>query len=161
MLQMNGNRRRSSAERFALLVADVYELSGELGRCGEVLAASVGQTGARWKVLSAASAGGKSVAQLARRLGLARQSVQRVADALEEDGLLRYEDNPDHRRAQCVALTSKGSMTLSLLSAAATKWEDPLAARLKEGDLERTRNFIRALVQLIREHPPAQRRRRT
>jgi DNA-binding MarR family transcriptional regulator len=153
--------RSPAAERFALLVADVYELAGELSRCGELLAADAGQTGARWKVLSAASVGGQTVAQLARRLGLARQSVQRVADALEEDGLLRYEDNPDHSRAPHVVLTQEGRSTLTLLSAAAAKWEDPLAARLKRVDLERTRDFIRALMQLIRQHPPAANGRRT
>lgn len=151
-----GTGRTPAAERFALMVADVYELAGELGRCGERLAARAGQTGARWKVLSAAAAGGgHTVAQLSRRLGLARQSVQRVADALEDEGLLRYEENPDHRRAPLVALTSRGEATLRQLSAAAAQWENPLAARLKRGELEQARDFIRALVQLIRRHPPA------
>ena len=154
------DNRTPGAERFALLVADVYELAGELGRCGESLAAAAGQTGARWKVLSAASAGGQTVAQLARRLGLARQGVQRVADALEDENLVRYEENPDHRRAPRVALTPQGEATLRRLSAAAARWENPLAARLRRSDLQQASNFIRALVQLVRQHPPATHRRR-
>lgn len=158
---MNGSTARTpAAERFALVVADVYELAGELGKCGEHLAATVGQTGARWKVLSAASVGDQTVAQLSRRLGLARQSVQRVADAMDRDGLLRYCDNPAHRRAPRVALTSKGEATLRLLSVAAAEWENPLSANLKPRDLEQARDFIRALVQLVRTHPPATLRRR-
>jgi DNA-binding MarR family transcriptional regulator len=151
--------RSPAAQRFAWLVADIYELSGELERCGETLARSVGQTGARWKVLSAGAAGNQTVAQLARRLGLARQSVQRVADALENEGLMRYEANPDHQRSPRVVLTDTGEKVLARLSTAAAQWEDPLAARLGRAELEEARNFIKALVQLVRQHPPNTRRR--
>lgn len=151
--------RSPAARRFALLVADVYELAGELEGRGEAVAKSVGQTGARWKVLSAASVGGQTVAQLARRLGLSRQSVQRVADALEADGLLAYRPNPDHQRSPYAELTPAGEHTLERLSAAAARWEDPLAARLPAQKLEATRDSIRALVQLIREQPTNLRRK--
>jgi DNA-binding MarR family transcriptional regulator len=151
--------RTPAAQRFAWLVADVYELAGELERCGEILAKGVGQSGARWKVLSAGSVGGQTVAQLARRLGLARQSVQRVADALENDALLRYEPNPNHQRSPRVALTTAGDEALGRLSAAAARWEDPLAARLGRAELDEARDFIKALVQLVRQHPPQTRRR--
>lgn len=151
--------RSPAAQRFSWLVADVYELAGELERAGEVVARSVAQSGARWKVLSAASVGGQTVAQLARRLGLARQSVQRVADKLEDDGLLAYEPNPDHMRSPRVALTAQGKQVLARLSAAAGHWEGPLAAQLPREELERARTFIRSMVQLIRAHPPQRRKR--
>jgi DNA-binding MarR family transcriptional regulator len=152
--------RSPAAQRFAWLVADVYELAGELERCGDALAIAAGQSGARWKVLSAASVGGQTVAQLARRLGLARQSVQRVADALEDDGLVRFEPNPDHQRSPRVALTAEGEQALARLSAAAAQWEDPLANHLRRDEVEQARTFIKALVQLVRKHPPQPRRRR-
>lgn len=151
--------RSPTAQRFAWLVADIYELAGELQRAGEALARSVAQSGARWKVLSAASGGGQTVAQLARRLGLARQSVQRVADALEDDALLAYEPNPDHQRSPRLALTAQGEQVLGRLSAAAAKWEEPLAVQLRREELERARTFIRTMVQLVRAHPPQTRRR--
>ncbi|MGH8670106.1 MAG: MarR family winged helix-turn-helix transcriptional regulator [Burkholderiales bacterium] len=152
--------RSPAAQRFAWLIADIYELAGELERCGDALAKAAGQSGARWKVLSAASVGGQTVAQLARRLGLTRQSVQRVADILEEDGLVRYEPNPDHQRSPKVTLSQHGEQALARLSTAAAKWEDPLAAQLPRDDLEQARTFIKALVQLVRQHPPQTRRRR-
>lgn len=151
--------RSPDAQRFAWLVADVYELAGELERAGEVVARSVAQSGARWKVLSAASVEGQTVAQLARRLGLARQSVQRVADKLEDDGLLAYAANPDHMRSPRVALTTQGKQVLTRLSAAAAKWEDPLAAQLSREELEQARAFIRGMVELVRAHPPQRRKR--
>jgi DNA-binding MarR family transcriptional regulator len=155
---MPDESRSAAANRFALLVADVYELAGELERCGEVVARGTGHTAARWKVLSAASVGGQTVPQLARRLGLTRQSVQRVADALEGDGLLCYEPNPDHQRSPRIALTAAGEDALGRLSAAAAKWENPLASRLARRDVEQARTLVRALVQLIRKHPPATRK---
>jgi DNA-binding MarR family transcriptional regulator len=151
--------RSDAARRFAALVADVYELAGELAACGERIARHAGQSGARWKVLSAASVGGQTVPQLARRLGLARQSVQRVCDALEDEGLVEYRDNPDHRRSARVDLTSRGTQTLSKLSAAAAEWENPLARRMDRAELERARALVRPILGQLRAHPPAHRRR--
>ena len=151
--------RSPAAQRFARLVADVYELAGELEGCGETLARSAGQSGARWKVLSAASVGGQTVAQLARRLGLARQSVQRLADALEEDGFLVFRPNPDHQRSPYAELTPSGARALARLSSAAAKWENPLAAHLDAGRLDEARAFIRMLLQLLRQRPPLNRRK--
>lgn len=152
--------RTTPAQRLSRLIADVYELAGELERCGEVLARGVGQSGARWKVLSAASVGGRTVAQLARRLGLARQSVQRVADALEDDGLVRYVANPQHQRSPLVELTAAGEQTLGRLSEAAATWEDPFAGQIGRAELEQLRRSLRALLELVRQHPPQERRRK-
>ena len=40
--------------------------------------------------------------------GLARQSVQRVADVLVEERFCSYEENPGHRRAQLLRITPRG-----------------------------------------------------
>jgi DNA-binding MarR family transcriptional regulator len=92
-------------------------------------------------------------------LGLTRQSVQRLADALESEGLSLYEPNPEHRRSPRVSLTAAGQRILTRLSAAAAKWEDPLAAQLPRAQVEEARAHIKALLQLVRQHPPQTRRR--
>ena len=66
----------------AFLVEDVFELSGAFRREGRIIARAEGQTHARWQLLNAALGGDKTVSQIARRLGLARQGVRRVADIL-------------------------------------------------------------------------------
>ncbi len=78
-----------------------------------------------------------TVAQIARTLGLARQSVQRVADALEWTGLIAYEDNPRHRRARLVSMTEPGREALSMIQAAQRPWADELGATVGERDLRR------------------------
>jgi DNA-binding MarR family transcriptional regulator len=61
---------------------------------GDAVARPVGQTSARWRVLAAVEEAPATVSQIARAWGLARQSVQRVADALVGEGWAAYEENP-------------------------------------------------------------------
>jgi DNA-binding MarR family transcriptional regulator len=72
-----------------------------LGRLG-------GQALARWVILDAIENRPATVAQIARRRGIARQAVQRVADLLVGDGLAAYEPNPSHRRAKLLRPTAEG-----------------------------------------------------
>jgi DNA-binding MarR family transcriptional regulator len=88
-----------------LIVADVYRLAGRFRDNGEAIARTVGQTQARWQVMSAASAEPHTVPQIARVLGVTRQNVQRIADLLVAEGLAQYEDNPDHRASLHLVLT--------------------------------------------------------
>src|SRR4051812_17740683 len=86
--------RTPAGDAFSGLAFRVLRLAGLLTAAGDALARPAGQSAARWQVLAAVEAEPRSVAGIARALGLARQSVQRVADALEAGGLVRYEDNP-------------------------------------------------------------------
>src|SRR5215213_2268842 len=70
------------AQEAARLVADVLECAGALRRYGDALTRPLGQTEVRWAVLSVLSGGARTVPQVARRLGVTRQSVQRVANLL-------------------------------------------------------------------------------
>ena len=49
-----------------------------------------------------------TVAAVARRMGLRRQSVQRTADLLVADGVAAYVDNPADKRARLLTLTTSG-----------------------------------------------------
>jgi DNA-binding MarR family transcriptional regulator len=98
------------------------------------------------------------VAQIARGMGLARQSVLRVADLLERDGLTAYATNPDHRRANLVELTPHGRQALRTIQVAQRAWADAVGAEVGEADLRRTGvvldRLIRALVS-SRQHAGA------
>jgi DNA-binding MarR family transcriptional regulator len=65
-----------------------------LAAAGDALARPAGHTSARWRVLAAVEDGTSTVSQIARLWGLARQSAQRVADALVREGWAAYEKNP-------------------------------------------------------------------
>src|SRR5271170_4300210 len=95
-----------------IIVADIYELAGRLRECGEAIAKTVGQTQARWQVLSAASGRPQTVPQIARVLGVTRQNVQRIGDLLVAEGAAQYRDNPDHRASPHLILTKSGRIAL-------------------------------------------------
>jgi len=134
------------ANELPLLIADLFEAAGAMRRQGDRLAAVAGQTQARWQVLSILSDGQWTVPRVARRLGTTRQGVQRVADALRDDGLLTMEPNPDHERSPLLRLTQKGDQTLRAITDTARRWHERVAPRLDPSDLAATRRFIRAFI---------------
>ena len=143
------------ADLVPLVIADLYELAGAFRRRGEEIARDVGQTQARWQVLSAAS-DAKTVPQLARMLGVSRQNVQRIANALVRDRLARFVDNPDHRSSPHVVLSDEGRGTLAGLTRAARSRHRALAARLKGIDLAALRRDLRQIqVALDTKFPPS------
>jgi DNA-binding MarR family transcriptional regulator len=132
-----------------MLAILVIRLHGLITAEGDALARPAGQTSARWQVLASAEHGPTTVATIARTLGLARQSVQRVADVLEAEGLVAYEDNPHHRRAKLLSLTERGREALAATQAAQRTWANALGKELREADLKRANAVLeRALVML-------------
>ena len=107
MAEDGANRPARSAAGDALtdLVLPVFELNGEFLAAAKDIAEPAGLTPAWWQVLGATLDEPLPVAEIARRvgLGLARQSVQRTADLLVEQGWATYRDNPHHRRAKLLA----------------------------------------------------------
>jgi DNA-binding MarR family transcriptional regulator len=101
----------------------------------EELARPAGLTAAWWQVLGAVLGEPLPVAGIAREMGLARQSVQRVADILVERGLAKYHDNPAHRRAKLLAPTSEGRAAISRIGPAHAAAARRLAAVLGEETL--------------------------
>ena len=69
------------------------------------------------------------MAWLARDLGANRQNVQRIVNDLVSEGLVSFELNPHHKRAQLVVLTPKGQQTYE----AALDLYNPLVEALAEG----------------------------
>lgn len=123
------------ASRLAL---EVFRLNGALIAAGDALVAPLGLTSARWQVMGAVAEarGGLPVAGIARNMGLVRQSVQRIADQLEAEGILRYAPNPHHRRAKLVQFTERGA---ALFEAASVRWlalADTLAAAFAPEEVE-------------------------
>ncbi|MGE3936328.1 MAG: MarR family winged helix-turn-helix transcriptional regulator [Rhodospirillaceae bacterium] len=136
----------TKADLVPLIVADVFELAGAFRAHGDRIAATVGQTQARWQVLSAASDAPRTVPQIARRLGVTRQGVQRLADALVADGAAAYRPNPDHRGSPHLVLTEPGRTALARLTEAAGRYHAAVAAPLDAETLRAVRDGLRRLI---------------
>ena len=135
------------------LVLEVFRLNGALLRHGAALTAPVGQTQARWQVIGAVAEATCTVPQIARRMGMTRQSVQRVVDLLVDDGIIALTSNPDHARSPIVRLTHEGKRLERQLSEAGVKWSESIAQGLKADDLEQTVTIIRNIVSRLDEVP--------
>ncbi len=138
--------RTPAGDAFSELVVHLFRLNGILAAEGDALVRPTGQTSARWQVLAMVEDGPRTVAEIARTLGLARQSVQRVADALETAGLLAFEDNPHHRRARLAALTTEGRATLSRIQGAQRPWADEFGALVGERTLARANASLESIL---------------
>ncbi|ROO89152.1 DNA-binding MarR family transcriptional regulator [Actinocorallia herbida] len=90
----------------------VFRLNGLFLEASERLASPVGLTAARWQVLGAVVSSPLTVSDIARAMGITRQSVQRVAALLVEDGLAEYLPNPSHKRAHLLRPTDRGHAAL-------------------------------------------------
>jgi DNA-binding MarR family transcriptional regulator len=85
-----------------------FRLNGQFLGVAEELARPAGLTAARWQVLGAVLQTPLPVAGIARAMGITRQSVQRIADLLVDQGLAEYLPNPSHRRAKLLRPTAEG-----------------------------------------------------
>jgi DNA-binding MarR family transcriptional regulator len=121
---------------------------------GDALTRPARQTTARWQVLASVEDGPTTVAGIARTLGLARQSVQRVADALAAAGLVEFADNPHHRRARLVTLTERGRSALASIQAAQRPWADALGAEIGEQRLHEVNALLDEVLATLRARRP-------
>jgi DNA-binding MarR family transcriptional regulator len=133
------------------LVVEVFRLNGDLIEGGDALVRDLGLTSARWQVLGAIALSPVPlpVAHIARNMGLARQSVQRVVDEMREDGHVQLELNPHHRRAPLVAMTRRGEAAYEKAMARKDLWADVLTEGLSPDAIEAAGTLLRALQERI------------
>jgi DNA-binding MarR family transcriptional regulator len=129
--------RTAEGEAATDLILRTFRANGLLLAAGDVLAAGEGLTSARWQVLGAVALAGRplTVPQVARRMGLTRQSVQASVNRLRSDRLIEADQNPDHRRSPLIRLTKLGESTYARLQQRQVSWINELSAGLKVPEL--------------------------
>lgn len=141
----SGHTRSGAA--FTEVVFEVFRLNGSLLAAGDRLTKPIGLTSARWQVMGtlAKSPEPITVSQIARNMGLQRQSVQRSVNLLVEEGIVTLADNPNHGRAKLVMLTPKGDRALREATRLQRQWANETARGIDPPDL---RNVARVLAAL-------------
>jgi DNA-binding MarR family transcriptional regulator len=144
---MKDTKRTPGGTALTTLILDLFSLNNRLLAAGDRLVAKLGLTSARWQVLGIIVAADRPqpVAWLARDMGANRQNVQRIVNDLEKDGLIAFEPNPHHRRAQLVVLTNKGKQTFEVAMRLQAPWINELSEGLRVKDIETTRSVMSAL----------------
>lgn len=146
------NSPSPAALSLSSLVLPVSELQAEFLYAAEAVAERHGLTPARWQVLGAAIAQPQSVADIARGLGLARQSVQRVADDVVELGWGGWETNPKHARAKLLVPTQAGREISAATNRDQLDWADAVGARLDPHDVAALRGLLDRVTQVSRDY---------
>jgi DNA-binding MarR family transcriptional regulator len=146
--------RTAAGDALTDLVLPIFELNGEFLAAAEMMTRPVGLTPAWWQVLGATLDEPLPVAEIARRvgLGLARQSVQRVADLLVERKWAAYRDNPAHRRAKLLEPTSNGRQALDRLTGVQHAWADSVGNAVGEGELRHALTVVRQVIEFSRAY---------
>ena len=125
-----------------------FRLNRSLVDAAQLLTEGTPVTGAQWGVLTSFSLNSDpdTVAEVARRMNLARQSVQRVADVLEQAGLVEYLPNPADKRAKLVRVTQAGSELLAELEVRQQAWLRDVVGGMPEADIEAAAHLIEAIA---------------
>jgi DNA-binding MarR family transcriptional regulator len=131
------------------VVMRTFRLYGTFLDAAEVMTKPVGLTAAWWQVLGAVLREPLSVSGIAREMGLARQSVQRIADLLVDKGLAEYLPNPAHQRAKLVRPTAEGFAAIARLREAQHEFANRVSAQVPLEDLRTTLATMTKLIAAI------------
>jgi len=131
------------------LLLKLFRVNGLLLLVGDRLSKSLGLTGARWQVMGALADDPLTVAQIARNMGLQRQSVQRLVNVLSQQALLILIDNPHHRRARLVRLTATGRKLYERISQIQAFWVNDISEGLEVTDLRLAFDQLREIEERL------------
>lgn len=140
-------KRTPAAELLTAATMDLFRLNNLLLTEGDHLVAELGLTSARWQILGAIvrAPQPQPVAWLARNLGANRQNVQRIVNDLHKQGLVQFEANPHHRRAQWVVLTESGKDAYTRAMESQAPWANRVTEGISPQDLETLQRTVSAL----------------
>jgi len=133
-----------------VLYADLFEAAGAGRQQGEQMAALAGQTQSRWQTLWVAESGEFTVPQIARRLGVTRQNVQRVVADLASHGLVVLAQNPDHKTSPLVRLTDSGRRALTTINDVADETHKRMQETFTNDDVEALRSLLQRFTAAVR-----------
>jgi DNA-binding MarR family transcriptional regulator len=133
------------------LMNECFRLNRSYLDVSQQLTEGAGVTGTQWGVLAAFGQGGSpaTVAETARRMALARQSVQRVADVLAATGLVNYLPNPEDKRAKLVEVTAAGRALLADMKGRQHAWVDSIVGDYSDADIDAAIQLIKNIRQRI------------
>jgi DNA-binding MarR family transcriptional regulator len=139
--------RTPEGEKATEVILSVFRANGLLLAAGDLLAAGHGLTSARWQVLGAIALAQRplTVPQIARRMGLTRQSVHTTVNRLVADGMVELTANADHRRSQLARLTEFGRAKHQAVSQQQAAWVSQLAAGLASSELDTAERVLGVL----------------
>ena len=131
------------------LVIATFRLNGRLLEIAQKLAAHGALTAAWWQVLGGTLDQPRTVADIARTMGMTRQGVQRVADLLVERELAEYRPNPAHRRAKLLACTDAGYWAIRQIALSQHPWANRTGAKIGTDQLQDALSTMQRVIGVL------------
>ena len=142
---------------FTRLILETFRLNGALIADGDQLVADLGLTSARWQVLGALHDSPATVAEIARRMGLTRQNVQRIANCLDKDGFVITSANPAHLRAKLYSLTPHARTVMEEVSHRQAEWANRIADGIDSTQFNEAVSLMTVLTKRLEHDLPRRR----
>jgi len=143
---------------FTNLVLGTFRFNGALITAGDELVSDLGLTSSRWQVLGVLPEGPATVAEIARKMGLSRQNVQRISNRLVKDGFIEKLENPAHRRAKLYILTKYGIEVMNEVAKRQINWANKITEGIDPLELTAAVALIQTVTQRLTQD---QERRKT
>jgi DNA-binding MarR family transcriptional regulator len=129
------------------IVATFFLLRAEGMRIGVVSSSGEGY----WSVLRLLKVNGpQTVPQLARYRYVPRQSVQKLANEMLNDGVIEFLNNPAHKRSKLLRLTPKGEAVFAEMSDRIANLAETLAEQQDAAQLQNAANVVKHLHEQLR-----------
>lgn len=146
-------KRTTNGDALTEIILETFQFNGALLAAGNKLTNPYGLTSARWQVMGAIELEKKAltVSQIARRMGITRQAVQRVVNDLARIDMVALEDNLDHKRAPLVSISKTGKVIMKEINIAQIAWVNDLAKDFEDYELTQALNVIRNVRKRIKK----------
>src|SRR6185503_16634543 len=139
------------AEAIAELMLDVAQCFFRIRAAGQKTGLITSWGGGAFGFMrSLAMLGPLTVPQIAEMRPTSRQRMQRLADELADEGLVKFVDNPKHRRSKLVRLTPKGEARYRELSARLLSIASTMAGALGEADIRKATEIVSQLSEDVK-----------
>src|SRR5215207_9051384 len=136
----------SKGEAIADLMLEVAQFFFRIRAVGQRTGLITGWGGGAFGFMrSLALLGPLTVPEIARMRPTSRQRMQRLADELSAEGIVKFIDNPKHRRSKLVQLTRRGNERYRELNARFLVIASTMGVALDERDIRRTTEIVRQL----------------
>jgi DNA-binding MarR family transcriptional regulator len=136
----------SKAEAIAELMLEVAQCFFRIRALGQKAGFITSWGGGAFGFMrSLALLGPLTVPQIAQMRPTSRQRMQRLADELAAEGLVKFIDNPKHRRSKLVQLTPKGDARYRELNDRLLAIASTMGVALGEADIRKTTDIVRQL----------------
>jgi DNA-binding MarR family transcriptional regulator len=134
------------AEEIAELMLDVAQCFFRIRALGQKTGHITSWGGGAFGFMrSLALLGPLTIPQIAQMRPTSRQRMQRLADELEAEGLVKFVENPKHRRSKLVRLTSKGRKHYDELEGELHAVTSTMGAALGEAEIREAAEIVRHL----------------